>query len=158
MAKGPDFDTYSFSKHLWTNFDVYSFKKPLWTNCSRPDCGFRTRDEVEGVTDMVLVLLDLTVEREGSKDPLKMRNQRTVSIKVVLKNILASGFTNCMGEETERRPFVALSMRRDEAQDGAVVMEDIKAWKLLQRKTIRRRPEWRQRRGKAGRGRCKHEP
>lgn len=64
------------------------------------------------------------------KGPLKMLNQRTVHIKVVLKNILASVCTNYIWEETERRPFITLSTGRDEAQDGAVVMQDIKAWKL----------------------------
>lgn len=59
-----------------------------------------------------------------------MPNHRTVHIKAVLKNILASVCTNYIGEETERRPFMTLSTRTDEAQDGAVVIEDIKAWKL----------------------------
>lgn len=82
--------------------------------------------------------MQLTVEREGGKDPLGMLNHRTVSIEVVLKNILASGCTDCTGEETERRPLIARSTGRDEAQDGAVVTEDIKARKLLRRKKIRR--------------------
>lgn len=47
-----------------------------------------------------------------------MPNQRTVHIKAVLKNILASVCTNYIGEETERRPFMTLSTRTDEAQDG----------------------------------------
>lgn len=59
-----------------------------------------------------------------------MLNQRTVHNKVVLKNILASMYTNYIGEETERRPFITLSTGRDEAQGGGVVMEDIKVWKL----------------------------
>lgn len=83
---------------------------------------------MESVTDRTLVLSELRVEREGGRDPLKMLNQRTVGIKVVLKNILASGYSNCMGEETERRPFTALRTERDEVQDGTVVTEDIKAW------------------------------
>lgn len=119
---------HSFDKHLWTNFDIYSFSKHLWTKYSGPDCGFSARDEVESVTDRTLVLSELRVEREGGKDPLKMLNQRTVGIKVVLKNILASGCSSCMGEETERRPLTALRTGRDEVQDGTVVTEDIKAW------------------------------
>lgn len=59
-----------------------------------------------------------------------MLNQRTVHIKVVLKNILASMYTNYTGEETERRPFMTLNTGRDEAQGGGVVMEDTKTRKL----------------------------
>ena len=47
---------------------------------------------------------------------------------MVLKNILASVYTNCIGEETERKPCITLSTGRDEAQVGIVVMEDIKLW------------------------------
>lgn len=92
---------------------------------------------MESLTDTILVLLELMVEREGGKNPLGMLNHRTVSIEVVLKNILASGCTECTGEETERRPLIARSTGREEAQDGAVVMEDIRARKLLRRKNIR---------------------
>lgn len=56
---------------------------------------------------------------------------------MVLKNILASVYTNCIGEETERKPCITLSTGRDEAQVGIVVMEDIKSWKLLRRNNIR---------------------